>query len=288
MSTPASPASSNFAQSAPSASPVIALFPRRPLQLQAVHVRSSLWTRILMVVGAIFIAYGTLSSTASLYDDFRLHSRGTLAQQAHFTNGVCHERLLYTCSLDAEFTAADGSMHTKKVEYTTILQKPNQDTPFTLRYDPVAPEHISTSWGMALAVNRVITALLGYVLLFGLIASFVGSIGSKGRLRRELDSIGAQPTPIEARFVKAVSAPNSVKATLFYNWIDATGTSHPGSFEMVGQREPFWLDAAKTRMLAVAGANNKTYLLDSRLESVSLTQQERAQLIAARDRSLNI
>jgi len=281
MSTPAAPTPHSTAPS-----PVLALFPRRPLQLQAVHVRSSLWTRILMVAGAIFIAYGTLSSTASLYDDFRLHSSGTLAQQAHFTNGVCHERLLYTCSLDAQYFTADGSVHTKKVDYTTILQKPNQDLPFTLRYDPADPEHVSTSWGMALAVNRVITAIFGYLLLLGLIASFVSSIGSKGRLRRELDEIGAQPTPIEAKFVKAVSAPQSVKATIFYNWTDATGTSRPGSFEMVGQREPFWLDAAKSRMLAIAGANNKTYLLDSRLESVSLTQQERAQLITARDRSL--
>lgn len=269
------------------ASPVVALFPRRPLQLQAVHVRSTWWTRICTVLGFLFIGFWTVASSYSLIDEFRLHNSGTPALKSHMENGLCHERLIYDCELDAEYITSDGSRHTRHQEYFTLFQKPNTETRFLVRYDPKAPEHISTSWGTGLLPNRTLVALLGYLILISCAAAFIGSIGSKSRLRRDLDAIGAQPTPIEATFLKAHAAPNSVKATIAYTWTDAMGLAHKGANDLVSPREPFWLDATKTRMLAVAGPNNKAYLLDSRLESVSLTPQERAQLTAARDRSLS-
>ena len=268
------------------ASPVVALFPRRPLQLQAIHVRSTWWTRICTVLGFLFIGFWTVASSYSLIDEYRLHSSGTLALRSHMENGTCHERLIFDCELEAQYITADGTRHTRSQEYFTLFQEPNTDKRFLVRYDPKSPDHISTSWGAALLPNRTAVSLLGWLLMIGCIYAFIASIGSKGRKRRELDIIGDQPTPIDAKFFKAHAAPKSVKATIAFTWTDASGIAHKSSSELVSPREPFWLDSAKTRMLALAGPNNKAYLLDGRLESVSLTPQERAQLIAARDQSL--
>jgi hypothetical protein len=239
-----------------------------------------------MVAGAILIAFGTVTSTMGLFDEYRLHTSGTPALKSRMENGICHERAIYNCELDAQYITSDGTEHTRHQEYFTFFQKPDTDKRFLVRYDPAAPQHISTTWGAGLLINRTITTLLGWLLVVGLVATFIGSIGSKGRQRRALDAIGAQPTPIEAKFVKAYSAPSSPSATLTYTWTDSTGILHTGSSELFGARDPFWLDASKSRMLAVAGPDNKTYLFDAQLQNVSLTPQERAQLIAARDRSL--
>ena len=47
------------------------------------------------------------------------------------------------------------------------------------------------------------------------------------------------------------------------------------STELRGEREPFWLDAAKSKMLALVGPDGQAQLLDEKLASVSLTDQER-------------
>ena len=101
------PANFPAVSSAP-ASPVVAQFPRRPLQLQHVHVRSSWWTRITTVIGVFFIGFWTIASSYSLIDEYSLRNTGTLAIRSHMDNGLCHERLVYDCELDAIYTTADG------------------------------------------------------------------------------------------------------------------------------------------------------------------------------------
>jgi hypothetical protein len=68
-----------------------------------------------------------------------------------------------------------------------------------------------------------------------------------------------------------------------FSWTDASGCARTASTELQGNMDPFWLDAAKTKMLAVAGPEGQAHLLDAALAWVDLTNQERARIIETRD-----
>lgn len=104
------------------------------------------------------------------------------------------------------------------------------------------------------------------------------------KIRRKLAAIGAQPIPVEVTFVRVSTPPNSKSANIFYSWVDASGRSLTASTEFRGTRDPFWLDAAKTKMLALTAPDGQAHLLDAALASVSLSNAERSRVIAARDR----
>jgi hypothetical protein len=265
---------------------VIDEFPKRSVRLTGYYERLSYWSLILTCVGIAAIAFEVYSATPSLVDDYRLHASGTLAHQSHFENGSCEMRIVNTCEFDALYNVADGSLHTRHIELLTIFQKPNQDSAFRVRYDAASPQHISTTWGVRLLLNRTISLLGGLVFVFGGIAYLAWLAINPRRMRRKLAAIGAQPIPVEVNFVKVSTPPNSKSANIFYSWIDASGRSLTASTEFRGTRDPFWLDAARTKMLALTAPDGQAHLLDAALASVSLSNAERSRVIEARDRAL--
>jgi hypothetical protein len=266
---------------------VIDVFPRRPLQLTAFYRRPTRWSLIVscVVIGVmVFVVY---SATLSLVDDYRLRAVGTVARHSSLNNGECHMWLVNECEFDAHYVVQDGSSHTRHVELLTVFQQPDEESRFIVRYDAARPEHISTTWGSRLMLNRTITLVVSIVLLLSLIPYAISLVIHPKRLRSKLAAIGAQPTPMEVNFVKVNANPSSPSATIFYSWIDFSGRVLKSSTEFQGTQEPFWLDAAKTKMLALLGADGQAHLLDAALASVTLTEQERARVIEARDRALN-
>jgi hypothetical protein len=265
---------------------VIDVFPKRPLQLTAVHARPTIWSLLVSCVGIGFLSFAIYSSTVSLVDDYRLRT-ATPAVRSHLTDGVCHMWLIEDCEYDANYTTRDGASLKRHVELMTVFQDPDEHMRFIVRYDPASPDHISTSWGVGLLLNRTITAFVGWLFLLSLIPSAVWMATNPRRLRRKMQAIGEQPTPVEVTFLKAYTPPRAQSATISYSWTDSMGQPKKASTELRGAREPFWLDAAKTRMLALVGPNGQSQLLDEKLALVSLTEQERARVMQERDRSLN-
>jgi hypothetical protein len=265
---------------------VIDVFPKRPLRLTGYYERLSYWSLILTCVGIAAMAFELYSVTPALVDDYRLHTEGTLAHQSHLKNGSCEMRIVNMCEFDALYKTADGSSHTRHIELLTIFQKPDQESAFTVRYDAASPGHISTTWGFRLLPNRTISFLVGLAFVLGGIAYLAWLAINPQRIRRKLAAIGAQPIPVEVNFVRVSTPPNSKSANIFYSWIDASGRSLTASTEFRGTRDPFWLDAAKTKMLALTAPDGQAHLLDAALASVSLSKAERSRVIEARDRLL--
>jgi hypothetical protein len=264
---------------------VIDVFPKRPLKLTAYYGRPTLWTLILSCVGVGFLSFEIYSSTVSLLDDYRLRN-GTPAIQSDLSNGVCHMWLVIDCEYDANYVTRDGISRTRHIETLTFFQEPDRHMPFAVRYETASPNHVSTSWGVGLLVNRTITALLGWVFLLSLIPYTVWLVINPRRLRRKMQAIGEQPTPVEVKFLKVFANPHAPIATISYSWEDSMGRPMKASTHLHGTREPFWLDAAKTKMLALVGPEGNAQLLDEKLALVSLTEQERARVMEERNRSL--
>jgi hypothetical protein len=265
---------------------VIDVFPRRPLQLTPYYERPTKWWIILSCIGICGVSYWVYLSTLSLVDDFRLRVSGTVALQSAMENGVCHLWLVNECEFDARYMTQDGHSHTRHVELLTVFQEPDQESRFIVRYDAASPEHISTTWGVPLLFNRTISTFLGLAFVVLAITYAISLVVNPRRARRKLSAIGAQPTPVEVTFVKANALPNSQSMIISYSSIDASGRVLTGKSQFRGVREPFWLDGAKTKMLALAGPGGETQLLDAGLAWVSLTKQERTRVIEARDRAL--
>jgi hypothetical protein len=265
---------------------VIDVFPTRPLRLTGYYERLSYWSLILTCVGIAAIAFEVYSVTPALLDDYRLHTDGMLAHQSHLKNGSCEMKIVDMCEFDALYKTADGSSHTQHIELLTILQKPDQHFAFTVRYDAASPRHISTTWGARLLANRTISLLVGLAFALGGIVYLAWLAMNPRRIRRKLATIGARPIPVAVNFVRVSTPPNSKSANIFYSWIDASGRSLTASTEFRGTRDPFWLDTAKTKMLALTSPDGQAHLLDAALASVSLSNAERVRVIEARDRLL--
>ena len=266
---------------------VIDVFPKRPLQLTAQYARPTAWSLLVSCAGIGFLSFALYTSTVSLLDDYRLRS-GTPATHTHLTDGICHMWLVNDCEYDANYVTQDGASHKRHVELMTFFQEPDQKMRFTVRYDRAAPEHISTSWGVGLMMNRTITAILGWILLLSLIPYAISLVIGRRRLRSKIQAIGEQPTPIEVKFLKAYAPPRGASVTISYSWTSPMGRPMKGSTELRGStREPFWLDGAKSKMLALVGPDGQAQLLDEKLELVSLTDQERARVIEERYRCLD-
>ena len=169
----------------------IDVFPKRPLQLTASYGRPTIWSFLVSCFGICFLSYAIFSSTISLLDDYRLRT-GTPALQSHLTDGVCHMWLMNDCEYNANYVTRDGTSHRRHVELMTFFQDPDQQMRFTVRYDAASPEHISTSWGVGLLVNRTITAIVGWVFLLSLIPYAIWQLTNPGRLRRKMKAIGDQ------------------------------------------------------------------------------------------------
>jgi hypothetical protein len=265
---------------------VIDVFPKRPMQVTAYYQRTTVWGLIVAVAAIGFFGYSSLKSTASLLDDYKLKDGGTVALRSHLTDGECRMWLLNDCDFDANYQTADGTSYKKHVEMTTIFSDPDQQMRFVVKYDPKSPESISTSWGVGLLVNRTITAFLSWMVLLSMIPYAIWTLLQPGKLKRKLAAIGAQPTPVDVKFLKAFAAPRKPVATISYSWVDAMGVEKKASNEFRGVREPFWLDAGKTRMLALVSPDGQAQLLDEKLAQVNLTDQERTQVMYERDRTI--
>ena len=137
-------------------------------------------------------------------------------------------------------------------------------------------------------LNRTITSTLAWLLLLSMIPLAISQLLKPGKLKRKMTAIGANPTPVDAKFLKAFANPRAPVATISYSWIDAMGGEKKASNELRGVREPFWLDAAKTRVLAIVGPNGHAQLMDETLAQVSLTDEERARIIQERNRTMNM
>jgi hypothetical protein len=269
---------------------VIDVFPRRPLELTAHESarRTVFFRRVLMpafILGVVAILVADLVYVVpDLVDDYRLATPGTLAANAGIAEGgTCQSGIsvivLTTCSFEAIYGPIDGKMRKTPLTYITLFQGIDEKLRFSVRYDPRAPDHISTSWGVALRTNRTITQAAAAV-FFGALA-VGGALAFRGWLgrARTLRAVAREPIPSAARPLRV--RPVSGGAWIDFAWSDPrSGVPRTDSTRFPAGVEPCWLDAGKTTLLALVSPDGHGYLLDVALAAVKLTESERTTIAA--------
>jgi len=273
---------------------VIAVFPGRPLQLSNSGEGTALswWVvGVLLVPAALFLLWLFFAETQPLLDDYRLHKTGTAAIATEVSNvDIYNSRSSDFVSFDLRYTTEDGASHNTHVKFASSWYVDRVHLPLVVRYDPASPRHISTSYGVEYLVGRTIHVVLMAALPVAWICFFVLVFFSSARddrqSRLKLLSIAAQPTPVEANLTRVETRKDSVK--MFYAWTDSFGHLLNGSFTMNSGEQPFWLDTARTKLLALSGPNGQSVLLDAELAWADLTWGERGRVIEARKEELNL
>ncbi len=262
---------------------IVQAFPKRPLQLSGYPKGPSFGrlSAVAICCGIIvYPLYNGYSNAVVLIDEYRLHRAGMMAMQSeaenyHYSPHAPPKNFGGTVIFDAHYVTEDGHGLDRHVEFDTAFE-PEFKSAFLVRYDPASPERISTSWGAELLHSRTILVMLNFMVCLIIVAAAAFGVSRSRRRRRDLAAIAAQPTPVEATLRGEASA------TYYYFWKDSLGRAWNGSFAFDRGQEPFWLDAAKTRLLALTGPDGESVLLDAALAWITLTEQERAEILNAR------
>jgi hypothetical protein len=215
-----------------------------------------------------------------LAHDYGIGQSGMIAVRSRVSTTSCSAYggvLLPDCTVWGSYVSADGMSHDEGWHYLTVVSTPG-NSKFLVRYDPARPAVASTSWGVDLLVERTI-ALGLFALPAALIIIYftVKPWREWVRIGRKVAAIGADPTPVEVtvtRYFFCGYVPWG-RFVEFY-WTDTkTGQMFFDETLFKGTPQPFWLDAPRTRMLALA-RNGQAHLLDAALATVSLTDGERS------------
>jgi hypothetical protein len=266
---------------------VIEAFPDRPLRLLGFSARENvrLFSIVaILCVALVGIAFHKYPDVVSLLDDYWLHVDGTAAMQSEAANYRYRtSRYGNTINLDAHYTSWNGQQHSRHIEIDTFtMYEPKFNSDFLVRYDPESPEHISTNWGAEFLLSRTISLLLLFALYpisIAVAAIFVKAIE---RDRRKFAAIAAHPMPIEVDLVGVRTDPRNQSAEIYYAGKNVSGHALSGSYTFRRGQEAFWLDAAKTKLLALAEPGGASVLLDAALAWVKLTDAERTMILSAR------
>jgi len=265
-----------------SAFAVINAFPKRPLRLTFPPKRGLILVWAFFAIAMIGVVMGTYADGVAVFTEYRVHFFGTeaiLSQASGYRYQHRYKGLGGTVSFEADYLTRERVWHHASVEFGTDGPL-DPGSAFTVRYDPKSPDLISTNWGVACLGSRTFGVLVGaviaVVIAVGLNATLLSWLGFKRKLR----AIAAKPTAIEIRLDHLETGKSGL--TAHYVSHGGGGRTISESFSFGTERQPYWLDHAKTRMLGLAAPNGQEILLDGDLSWVELTENERAVLERAR------
>src|SRR6202050_3711384 len=270
---------------------VIAAFPKRSLQLSRGTESGLLGRMVIGLVPVLWFSWLFVHEIRPLADEDRLHKTGVGARTSEVSNvDRTDDRHFHNVHFDLRYVTADGTSHNTRVAFYSSWDVDEMLLPLVVRYDPSSPGHISTSYGANYLTGRTIHVAFWSALPAGwicyLVLALLAQVRDGRRLRVKLAAIAAHPTPVQANITSVKDGKPSVE--IFYLWKDSVGRTLNGSCRFKRDESPFWLDTAGTKLLALAGPNGESVLLDGGLAMVDLTGQERTRVTIARIESLNL
>ena len=235
---------------------VIEAFPKRRLQLTGYGepITAAVW--VVCAIWFVFVPIVLHSSVLSLNNDYRLHANGTVASESEVKNYSCRAKSA-SVEFDVRYLTQDGTWHAQHVDVIPHLVRARQKACLhrALR-SGLAGTYQHKLECPAFAESHDFAHRRSWD-ISGFDSMRVVVTGDQIRLRRKLAAIGAQPAPLEVKLVGRAATPRSRSAEISYAWTDASGRSLTGSTKFKDSQEPFWLDAAKTKMLAPVGPTVK-------------------------------
>jgi len=252
-------------------------FPRRPFVLKSGRGAAGGWLMALggtLLFGA-FIAMLAIDIGPAIRDDFAVRGRAQPAPAARISEGRCRSRLFLfqSCDLTIAWRDKDGT-GTRKVSYMFVEPHLGSWSAVPM-FDPARPGLVTTDLGLDRLWNRAGTAAGGLLVALLLIGGlFVAAW--KGQAK------GGQLKALSGRSL--VAAP-----VLFRGWGEGPSwrieDERGQAFEWPVRKsdKPFVLDEARGLVLALRDpSGGPAFPLDDRLRLVTLTQEERARIEAAR------
>jgi hypothetical protein len=270
---------------------VIAAFPKRSLQLSRPTKPGGSAGWAIGLVPAVWLLWLFVYEVRPLWDEYRLHSAGAVARASDVSNlHRYNSRYNHNVDFDLRYVTADGKSHNTHVEFDSSWELDEMLLPLVVRYDPSSPGQISTSYGADYLTSRTIHvafwSALPAVWIYFLAWVLWADVRDGKRSRLKLAAIAAHPTPVQANLTSVKGGKSSVE--IFYGWNDHAGRTGRGSGSVKRDQCPFWLDAAGTKIMALAGPNGESVLLDAALAMVDLTDHERTRVMIARIELLNL
>lgn len=270
---------------------VIAAFPKRSMQFSRI-MRSGRWTKLTWgLIPALWLSWLFANEIRPLWDEYRLHDSGAVARATEVSNVQRYNsRSNHNIDFDLRYVTEDGTSHNTHVEFDSSWVLDNMMLPIVVHYDPASPGHISTSYGADYLISRTIHVGIWSAFPAGWIYFLVGALVSNERegkrLRLKLAAIAAHSTPVQANVTNVKGRRSFVE--IDYCWKEPAGRTLNGSGRLERDQCPFWLDTAGTKMLALAGPNEESVLLDADLAMIDLTEHERTRVMIARIESLDL
>jgi hypothetical protein len=270
---------------------VIAAFPKRPLQLSRL-TESGHWKKLAIgLAPVLWLLWLFVYEIRPLWDEYRLHNTGAVARASEVSNvRRYNSRYNHNVDFDLRYVTEDGTSYNTHVEFDSSWVLDEMLLPLAVRYDPSSPGHISTSYGANYLISRTIHvafwSALPAVWIYFFAWTLLVDIRDGKRSRLKLAAIAAHPTPVQANLTSVRGGKSSVE--VFYSWKDPAGRALNGSGIVKRGQSPFWLDTAGTKILALAGPNGESVLLDAALAMADLTERERTRVMIARIEALNL
>lgn len=257
--------------------PVLAAFPRRALVLKPGRGAFAGWLLALcgMLLFGGFVALLAIEVVPAIRSDLAISGSAAPAPQVRVGEGRCRSRLLLfqECEVTLSWRGKDRS-GTRTLHYMFV--EPHMGSwSVTPMMDPARPELVSTDLGLERLTNRIATAIGGTILALLLIGGgFLVAARSQGKSR--------QVKVLSGRVLQAVPV-------VFEGWGQGPSwrvRDEGGAVTEWPVRKsdkPFVLDPQRGLVLALRPPEGgPAFPLDDKLRFVTLTNEERARIEAAR------
>jgi hypothetical protein len=269
----------------------------RPLRVKPAFVRNCIAGAIVCFAAGGAIAIGgpvwQAAEAQKLLGDQALWKSGALAADVRVSGReTSHNFLLNSYNLDVSYADAVGAEHKTTIEFDTLFASVDQQSPVDARYDPKQPERVALSWAVDMVGSRWASIAflgLGSVAL-GLLFAWLGRLA----LRRLADArqVGSSFEEIDVPLVRVIEMKQYGRSTgqMRYQFqvvrADGKTKTLETSFNRKKKQEPIFVDAERTRMLAVrtTHAPDRPIVLRNDFHPFDVSETDRAASLARLER----
>jgi hypothetical protein len=234
----------------------------RPLKVSNAFVRRSWAGAVLFLVFGVAAGLGYPTWQAfearNILADQALWARGLEAMDGELSGRrTSHNFILNDYKLDVAYVDQSGARHRGQAKFDLFLSSVGDGEPVEVRYDPQAPGRFVLSWAVAHSGGR--WASVAFFIVVGLGIGVACTLAGREALRRlaEARQAARDSDDIEIELESIVQMKQYGRSTgvLTYKYLVSDASGKPRkrsvSFDRRKKHTPIFLDAEKTRVLAV-------------------------------------